>query len=71
MQWLRLSADVAWCCQACTGQALSCRSLQVSNALKAARRQWHPDKHRSEPLEKQAYAEEMFKLLSTLQQGSR
>lgn len=38
--------------------------MQVANAFKAARRQWHPDRHRSEPLDKQAYAEEMFKLLS-------
>ena len=37
---------------------------QVANAFKAARRQWHPDRHRHETLEQQAYAEEMFKLLS-------
>ena len=40
------------------------RCSQIANAFKAGRRQWHPDRHRSEPLEKQAYAEEMFKLLS-------
>ena len=38
--------------------------MQIANAFKTARRQWHPDRHRHETLEQQAYAEEMFKLLS-------
>ena len=46
------------------GSRLSGPSVQVAEAFKKARRQWHPDRHRHATLEQQAHAEEMFKLLS-------